>query len=74
MDEARKKEIEELVERNHSGKAGWVERLERTEKCKETAKKVARLLAESRTEYDDIDTVFRMSKKFLTVTLVEDDA
>lgn len=75
MNETRKRELEELVEKNASGRpARWVRDMERAEKCRETAKKVARLLAESRAEYDDIDTIFRMSKGYLTVTLVEDDA
>ncbi len=74
MDEARQKKIEELVERNRKNrKARWVEHLERTEKCEETAKKVARLLAESQAKYNDIDTVFQMAKKFLAVDFVEDD-
>lgn len=74
MNEARKKEIEKLVENRSSEGARWVRQLEHAEKCKKIAKKVAQLLAESKAEYNDIDTIFRMTKDFLAVVLVEGDA
>lgn len=44
------------------------------ERNQETAIKVARLLAESRTRYDEVSTVFRMAEKYLTVSAIEVDS
>ncbi len=38
---------------------------------RETAKKVARLLAESRTRCDDLDDVLQMTKQFLSVGFLD---
>ncbi len=38
---------------------------------RETAKKVARLLAESRTRCDDLDDVLQMTKQFLSVSFID---
>lgn len=44
------------------------ERINCQKRNRETARKVAQLLAESQASYNDIDEIFRMSKQFLVVS------
>lgn len=44
------------------------ERINRQKRNRETARKLAQLLAESQASYNDIDEIFRMSKQFLVVS------
>lgn len=44
------------------------ERINRQKRNRETARKVAQLLAESQASYNDIDEIFHMSEQFLMVS------